>query len=104
MELPQRKLLPILGTQVNKLNKKNLKHSRDNTDFESNARALRCEREAEGTGGRYSKMQPTIMPPIDKNLIGKRLDICEKYSLDKGGSELRWSQGKVVLVSNGSNI
>ena len=32
------------------------------------------------------------------------LDICENYDLEEGGSELRWSQGKVVLVSNDSNI
>ena len=30
--------------------------------------------------------------------------MCEKYTLDKGGTELRWSQGTVVEVSNGSNI
>ena len=28
----------------------------------------------------------------------------EKYDLDEGGTELRWSQDKVVLISNGSNI
>ena len=49
-------------------------------------------------------MQPTSMPKIDKTLIGTRLDICEKYDLDEGGSELRWSQGEVILISDGSNI
>ena len=39
-----------------------------------------------------------------KKLVGKRLDICERYELDEGGSELRWSQGEVVKVSDGSNI
>ena len=29
---------------------------------------------------------------------------CEKYDLDEGGSELRWSQGEVILISDGSNI
>ena len=36
--------------------------------------------------------------------IGKRLDVCEKYILDDGGTELRWSQGEVVSVSDGFNI
>ena len=49
-------------------------------------------------------MQPTSKPKIDKNLVGKRLEICEKHNLLEGGSELRWSQGIVLEVSNGSNI
>ena len=44
------------------------------------------------------------MPKIDRHLIGKRLEMCESYDLQEGGSELRWSQGKVMLISNGSNI
>ena len=44
------------------------------------------------------------MKKIDNGLVGKRLDICEKYTLDEGNTELRWSQGTVILVSNGSNI
>jgi len=57
-----------------------------------------------GIGDCYTEMQPTSMQKIDKTLIGTRLDICEKYYLDKGGSELRWSKSKVVLISDGSNI
>ena len=37
-------------------------------------------------------------------MVGKRLDVCERYELDEGGSELRWSQGKLLSVSDGSNI
>ena len=44
------------------------------------------------------------MPVVNNGLIGQRLDICESYNLDKGGTELRWSQGEVVLVSDGFNI
>ena len=44
------------------------------------------------------------MPKVGKTLIGTRLDICEKYDLDEGGSELRWSRGKAILISDGSNI
>ena len=49
-------------------------------------------------------MKPQSMPKVDDGLVGKLLDICEKYSLEEGGTELRWSQGKVILVSNGSRI
>ena len=44
------------------------------------------------------------MPKINRHILGKRLDICESYNLEGGGLELRWSQGKVVLVSDSSNI
>eukprot|EP00966_Prymnesium_polylepis_P004939 113494-Prymnesium_polylepis.1 len=37
-------------------------------------------------------------------LLGKRVDVCCRYMLDGGGSELRWSQGQVILVSDGKNI
>ena len=49
-------------------------------------------------------MQPSSISIVDKGLIGKRLDICESYDLEGGSSELRYSQDKVVLVSNGSKI
>ena len=73
-------------------------------NFESDAYNLRNKREVAEIGNRYDEMQPSSMPKINKHLIGKRLDICESYDLEEGGSELRWSQGKVVLVSNGMNI
>ncbi len=34
---------------------------------------------------------------------GEARDGCT-YHLEEGGTELRWSQGKVILVSNGSNM
>ena len=64
----------------------------------------KSEREATGMGDQYSEQQPTSMPNIDMHLFGQRLDICELYELEEGGTELRWSQGKVVTVSDGSNI
>ena len=51
----------------------------------------------------YEK-QLASMPVVDDTLVGQRLDICECYDLEEGGTELRWSQGEVILVSNGSNI
>eukprot|EP00966_Prymnesium_polylepis_P257616 5951337-Prymnesium_polylepis.2 len=39
-----------------------------------------------------------------QELLGKRVDVCCNYELDGGGSELRWSQGEVILVSDGKNI
>ena len=44
------------------------------------------------------------MLAIDKSLIGKQLDVCLKYFLDDGRTELRWIQGYVILVSDGEDI
>ena len=68
------------------------------------AHAIRNKREADGVGDRYAGLQPMSRPNIDQSLLGKRLDVCEKYTLEEGGTELRWSQGTVVKISNGSNI
>ena len=64
----------------------------------------KTQRESTGLGDHYAEMQPASMPVVNNKLIGKRLDICECYDLEEGGTELRWSQGKVVLVSNGTNM
>ena len=49
-------------------------------------------------------MQSLSMPVANNKLIGKRLDVCFEWNLEEGGTELRWSQGEVINVSNGSNI
>ena len=49
-------------------------------------------------------MQPTSKLAIDKDLIGKRLDVFLQYCLDDGGNEILWSQGEVILVSDGGDF
>ena len=49
-------------------------------------------------------MQPTSQPKIDHSFIGSRLDVCFEFELDEGGKELRWCQGIVTQVSDGSNM
>ena len=39
-----------------------------------------------------------------KGLIGKRLEICLQYFLDDGRTEICWSQGGVISVSDETNI
>ena len=42
--------------------------------------------------------------PRDR-LLGKRLEICCNYDYKDGsGSELLWCPGKVIMVSDGSNL
>ena len=73
-------------------------------EFEHHARLKRLESEVVGVRDRYSNMQPTSEPAIDKYLFGKRLDVCLQYFFDDGGTELLCIQGGVILVSYGTNI
>ena len=102
--LPERKDLPILGTKTLDLAVIESTHLLKGENFERDAHAIRNKREADGVGDRYAGLQPMSRPNIDQSLLGKRLDVCEKYTLEEGGIELRWSQGTVVKISNGSNI
>ena len=102
--LPKRKLLPILETKTSVLTRIEQKYNNKTEEFETNGQKLRMERESAGIGDRYSNMQPSSIPIIDKSLIGKRLDVCHTWDLEEGGTELRLSQGEVIEISNGSNI
>jgi hypothetical protein len=57
-------------------------------------------------GDQFAQMQLYSQPVVDCSLIGTRLDVCHKYDLSdsSNGSQLRWSQGLVILVSDGTNI
>ena len=47
------------------------------------------------------------MPAIDETMVGTRLEICCVYELaesEGGGEVLRWCQGEVMFVSDGTNI
>ena len=104
VKLPERKVLPTLGRKTAILSRIEDKYASQSEKFETAGQNLRVERELAGIGDRYSQMQPLSMPVVDKKLIGKRLDVCFKWNLEEGGTELRWSQGEVVDVSDGSNI
>ena len=47
---------------------------------------------------------PTSAPYIYKYFIGKRLDISLQYFLGDGRTEILWSKGEVILISDGTNI
>ena len=69
----------------------------------------RQEREDDGLDDIVESMQPTTMPEVDQNLVGKRLEVCVQCdSLDeegmKTGTTNRWCAGVVVKVSNGKNL
>ena len=73
-------------------------------EFDQQERHTTLERKAVGVGDRYYNMNPTSAPAIDKGLIGNRLDVCLQYFLDDGITEIFWSQGEVIFLSDGTNI
>ena len=62
------------------------------------------ERELAGFGDRYGNMQPSSMLLVDKEIIGKRLDVYFEYDLEEGQTELRWYQGEVINIWDGLHI
>ena len=65
---------------------------------------MRNKREAYGVGNKFAEINPSSQTCVDIKLLSKRLDVCVSYDLDEGGTDIRWSQGEVILFSNGSNI
>jgi hypothetical protein len=104
--LPTRKVLPNLGTVTADVIDIDMANLECSDEFENKARTTKQEREAAGVGDRFALMQPHSQPVVDCSLIGTRLDVCHKYDLNDGsnGSQLHWSQGVVILVSDGTNI
>ena len=65
---------------------------------------MRKEREDVGMEDVCKFLQPTTMPQINEDLVGRKLDMCCKCFLEEGVEVLRWCQGEVLFVSNGINI
>ena len=102
--IPQRKQLSQLGELTSNVKVIDAAHQEKSVQQDCNARMMRIDRELIGQGDRYEELQPTSMPKIDSRLIGTRLDVCFYFELDTGGKELRWCQGCVKDISNGSNM
>ena len=102
--IPQRKQLSQLGELTSDVKLIDATHQEKSVQLDCNARIMRIDRESIGQGDRYEELQPTSIPKIDQRFIGTRLDVCFYFELDTGGKELRWCQGCVKDISNGSNM
>ena len=94
IDLPKRKILPLLGKKTRDMDDLDALRLSAADKFENKAITIRNERESAGIGDRFAEIQPMTRPLVDKNLLGKRLDVCFEYELEEGGNELRWCQGK----------
>ena len=72
--------------------------------MDHNTIITRIDRESRGQGDRYEELQPTSTPKNDPSFIGTRLDFSVEFELDICGKELRWCQGNVNDISDGSSM
>ena len=75
--------------------------------FLERTRILRRERESMGMGDRHQDFQPLSMPVIS-SLVNERIDVYTEYDIKNDDESIskdyRWCQGKVLFVSDGTNI
>ena len=100
---PARKVLPQLGEQSADARDLDVKFMSNVEDLESEARETIRDRESLGKGDIYSELQPPVMPDV-ADLLGERIDVLCSYDLENGSTDLRWCQGLVNEISDGSNM
>ena len=120
IQIPQRKILPQLGTQSSDLKALDEKFATDCSGFHDTALSKIEEREAKGEGDRRMEFQDFRVPDVS-TLIGKRIDVLCEYDLDTDSDEevendpkeltvpkettaKRWCRGVVIDVSDGKNM
>ena len=101
--VPKRKVLPQLGQLTADVQAMDEWHLSNVEHLEENARTMIHNREAVGMGDVHSELQPRSMPIVSE-LLGERIDVLSNFDLDTGGTELRWCQGKVTEISDGTNL
>ena len=69
-------------------------------ELKRNARKERDEREARGEGDRWSEMQQSTPPEIDKNLVGFRIEMRFAAYGDDGSQFGDWFRGTVRKIVN----
>ena len=96
--VPKRREMGILGTQIDLVETLDGKYLADEGEFKSKAGSILQTREESGETSMYSRMQPFLRPELD-DLIGKRIDVLTGFTDDETKEHLeRWCQGKVIEV------
>ena len=91
VQISERKELQMIGTATKQLTVIEEDNNLKLAGFDANARNLKVERKLVGVGYSYINMQPQSMPKNDNGLVGKRRDICEKFTLDSDGAKVKSS-------------
>jgi hypothetical protein len=100
--LPQRPSLATLGTAISDVASLDQKYALNFSELKKAASRTRREREIQGQGSMYSQLQPFSRPEVSE-LIGKRIDVLFSVDIDARNKSLRWCQGEVIEVVDGSS-
>jgi hypothetical protein len=100
--LPQRPSLATLGTAISDVASLDQKYASNLSELKEAASRTRREREIQDQGSMYSQLQPFSRPEVSE-LVGKRIDVLFSVNIDARNKSLRWCQGEVIGVVDGSS-
>lgn len=102
--IPQRKDMPILGTESKQRGKLDKTGIEVEDEFEQKSRNEWKKREAEGFSSIHSKRQKKNAPAVDETLIGKRIEVLISFDINKESAETaqRWCCGAVERICDGT--
>ena len=102
LELPERKVLPIVGTLTADVVKYDSRQRLMKEEMTNQALERRMQQELSGDTDNFANLQPATAPEPS---IGMRIDMLFNYADDENDSDvLMWSQGVAQIASNGSNV
>ena len=102
--IPQRKDMPILGTESKQRGKLDETGIEVEDEFEQKSRNEWKKRDAEGFSSIHSKRQKKNSPAVDETLIGKRIEVLISFDINKESAETaqRWCCGAVERICDGT--
>ena len=102
--IPQRKDMPILGTESKQRGKLDETGIEVEDEFEQKSRNEWKKREAEGFSSIHSKRQKKNSPAVDETLIGKRIEVLISFDINKESAETaqQWCCGAVERICDGT--
>ena len=98
VDLPTRKSLPILGTLSPDIIRRDRNRAAEEKKLVQEAEKLMRELEEKGYGDRFADMQQRSAPVIDKNLVGKRIEVLCEYYEEDGTPFFCWAKGVVEAI------
>ena len=85
--IPQRKDMPILGTESKQRGKLDETGIEVEDEFKQKSRNEWKKREAEGFSSKHSKHQKKNAPAVDETLIGKQIEVLISFDINKESTE-----------------
>ena len=98
VDLPTRKSLPILGTLSPDIIRRDRNRAAEEKNLVQEAEKLMKELEEKGYGDRFADMQQCSSPAIDKNLVGKKIEVLCEYYEEDGTPFFCWAKGVVEAI------